>query len=76
LDKTLFEQQDESFRNSVLGGAKRIVVAEAGVRMGWEGYAKKEDCFTLNDFGESGPAAKVAEHLGFTATALAEVLKR
>ena len=76
LDKTLFDSQDSSFRDSILGGAKRIVVAEAGVRMGWEGYAEKEDCFTLNDFGESGPAAKVAEHLGFTAAALADVLNR
>ncbi len=76
LDKNLFDAQDDTFKESILGGASRIVVAEAGVRMGWEGYAKKEDCFTLNDFGESGPAAKVAEHLGFTTASLAEVLKK
>ena len=44
--------------------------------MGWEGYAKKEDLFTIDRFGESGPANKVAEYLGFTSAKLAEVLKR
>lgn len=76
MDKTLFEAQDESFQKKILGGAKRVVVAEAGCRQGWEGYAKKEDLFTLDSFGESGPAAKVAEHLHFTAADFAKVLAR
>ena len=76
FDRTLFEKQDEIFQKKILGNAKRVVVAEAGSRMGWEGYAKKADLFTLNDFGESGPANAVAEHLGFTAAALAELLKK
>ncbi|MBQ1714188.1 MAG: transketolase, partial [Treponema sp.] len=67
---------DEALQKEVIGGAKRVVVAEAGSRMGWEGFAKKSDLFTLNDFGESGPAAKVAEHLGFTADKLAELLAK
>lgn len=75
-DKTLFESQSEDFQKKIIGNAKRIVVAEAGVRMGWEGYAKKEDLFTIDRFGESGPANKVAEYLGFTSAKLAEVLKR
>ncbi|MBR1912860.1 MAG: transketolase [Treponema sp.] len=75
-DKTLFEAQSEDFQKKIIGNAKRIVVAEAGVRMGWEGYAKKVDLFTIDRFGESGPANKVAEYLGFTSAKLAEVLKR
>ena len=75
-DKTLFESQSEDFQKKIIGNAKRIVVAEAGVRMGWEGYAKKEDLFTIDRFGESGPANKVAEYLGFTSAKLAEVLKK
>ena len=75
-DKTLFESQSEDFQKKLIGNAKRIVVAEAGVRMGWEGYAKKEDLFTIDRFGESGPANKVAEYLGFTSAKLAEVLKK
>ena len=76
LDKNLFESQDEAFQKSICGGAKRTVVAEAGVRFGWEGYAKKEDLFTINRFGESGPANKVAADLGFTAAKLAELLAK
>ena len=76
LDKTLFEAQDEAFQKKILGNAKRTVVAEAGVRFGWEGYAAKEDIFTINRFGESGPAAKVAEFFNFTPAGLAEVLKK
>ena len=76
LDKTLFEKQDDDFQKKIIGNAKRIVVAEAGCRQGWEGYAKKEDLFTLDNFGESGPAKKVAEHLHFTADDFAKVLAR
>ncbi len=77
LDKTLFDAMDEAEQKKLLGGAKRVVVAEAGVSQGWEGYAtSKSDLFTINRFGESGPAAKVAEDLGFTAAKLAEVLKK
>ena len=76
MDKNLFEAQDDSFRAKIMGNPKRVVVAEAGVRQGWEGYAKKEDCFTIDRFGMSGPAAKVAEALGFTPECLAKVLER
>ncbi len=75
FDKGKFDE-DEALQNEMIGGAKRVVVAEAGSRMGWEGYAKKSDLFTLNDFGESGPALKVAEHLGFTAAKLADLLNK
>jgi len=76
FDRTLFEQQDEAFQKQILGGAKRVVVAEAGVRMGWEGYAKKQDIFSIDRFGESGPAQKVADHLGFNAAGLAALLNK
>lgn len=76
LDKNLFESQSEDFQKSIIGEAKRVVVAEAGSRMGWEGYAKKADLFTIDRFGESGPANKVAEHLGFTSEKLAELLNK
>ncbi len=75
FDKTMLDN-DETLFAEMTGGASRVVVAEAGSRMGWEGYAKKSDLFTLNDFGESGPAQKVAEHLGFTAEKLAELLNK
>jgi transketolase len=34
------------------------------------------DILSIDRFGESGPAAKVAEALGFTAKALAAIIER
>jgi len=57
----------EDYRRSLVpSGAKRLVV-EAGVSLGWEGMAGEGgDILSIERFGESGPAAAVAEHLGFT----------
>ena len=74
MDKNLFEAQDEAFQKQIIGNAKRVVVAEAGVKSGWEGYAKKDDLFCLSTFGESAPAGDVAKHFGFTAEGLSKVL--
>lgn len=75
LDKNLFESQSEDFQKQILGGAKRVIVAEAGCKTGWEGYvSSKKDLFTIDRFGESGPAKKVAEHFGFTAEKLADLI--
>ena len=77
MDKTAFDALKAEEKAKLLGGAKRVVVAEAGVSQGWEGYATSaDDLFTINRFGESGPANKVAEHLGFTAEKLAAVLAK
>ncbi len=74
LDKTLFEAQSKEYQKSVLGNG-RVIVCEAGVKNGWEFYvSSKKDLFTLDHFGESGPAKKVAEHFGFTADKLAELI--
>ncbi len=75
LDKKLFES-DEAYMKEVLGGAKRVIVAEAGCSTGWEAVAtSRRDLFTIDRFGESGPGKKVAEALGFTAEKLAELIK-
>jgi len=58
----------------LLPEAARIVVAEAGVAQGWERIAASEDIFSIERFGESGPGAEVAKHLGFTAEKLAELI--
>jgi transketolase len=80
ISKELFESQGAVIRDAIVGGKKgslRIVTAEAGVRTGWEGWASSEDdAFSIDRFGESGPANKVAAHLGFTAEKLAEVLRK
>ncbi|MCR5291118.1 MAG: transketolase [Treponema sp.] len=77
LDRNLFERQPKEFKDKIIGGAKRVVTAEAGISMGWEGLAtSREDIFSIDRFGESGPANKVAEYLGFTAAKLADLLNK
>ncbi len=74
LDKKLFESQSDDFQKSILG-SDRVIVAEAGVRNGWEFYvSNKKDLFTIDRFGDSGPGKKVAEEFGFTADKLAELI--
>jgi transketolase len=76
VSRELFESQSETIRNSIVPSGVRTVSCEAGIRQGWERWAKPEDIFSIDRFGESGPAAKVAEHLGFTADKLAELLRK
>ena len=75
IDYNKFDDLDETVQATIIGGAKRVVCAEAGISANWKHYASsKKDLFCINRFGESGPAAKVAEHLHFTAKDLASLL--
>jgi transketolase len=76
ISRELFETQSESIQNAIVPPGVRTICCEAGVRSGWERWAKPGDIFSIDRFGESGPAGKVAEYLGFTAAALAEKITR
>jgi transketolase len=76
ISRELFESQPAAVRNRIVPPGVRTAVCEAGVSMGWERWAKTGDILSVNRFGESGPAAEVAEHLGFTAGALAAIINR
>ncbi|MGP1431658.1 MAG: transketolase [Treponema sp.] len=72
--KELLDTASDTYRKQLAGDAShRSIVAEAGVKQGWEGWVldPRMDIVSIDRFGESGPAKKVAEHLGFTAEALA-----
>ena len=75
ISRELFESQSDAVRNSVVPPGVRTIVCEAGVRQGWERWAAPKDILSIERFGESGPADKVAAHLGFTAAALAEIIR-
>lgn len=75
VDYNKFDDADDAVHSELIGGAKRVVCAEAGISANWKHYAtSKKDLFCINRFGESGPAAKVAEDLHFTAKDLADLL--
>jgi len=62
----LFEEQDEAYRDQVLGTAPRVSV-EAQVRMGWDRYIGRMGGFVgMSDFGMSGKIAEGYEHFGIT----------
>jgi transketolase len=64
----LFEQQSESYQESVLGphGTPRLSV-EAGTTIGWERYTGSNGrSVGIDTFGASGPGSKVMAHYGFT----------
>jgi transketolase len=76
ISKELFESQPAAIRDAMIPPGARVIVSEAGVRFGWERWAKPEDIQSIDRFGESGPAAKVAEHLGMTVEGLVKIINR
>ncbi|AEJ18415.1 transketolase [Gracilinema caldarium] len=76
ISRELFEQQPDAIRQAIVPEGVRTVVVEAGSRLGWEFWAKREDILSVDRFGESGPGDKVAEHLGFTVDALVAIINR
>ena len=76
ISKELFETQPAAVRDAIVPPGARVVVCEAGVRSGWERWAKPEDILSIDRFGESGPADKVGEHLGMTSDALVKIISR
>ncbi|MDR0731738.1 MAG: transketolase [Treponema sp.] len=76
ISRELFESQPEAIHQSIIPPGTRVICCEAGIKSGWERWAKPEDILSVDRFGISGPADKVAEALGFTAGALAAIINR
>ena len=74
----LFKRQADGYRKKVLPRRlRRRVVIEAGIVQGWEGILGDSGVFIgMDDFGCSGPAARLAEKYGFTVPAVLEKLSR
>ena len=71
----LFAAQDAAYQAKVLGTPPRIVI-EAGVQQGWDRWLAADGKFVgMTGFGASGPAPKLYEHFGITATKVAEAAK-
>ncbi|MEM9169742.1 MAG: transketolase C-terminal domain-containing protein, partial [Pseudomonadota bacterium] len=71
----LFAEQPADYREAVLGAAPRVGV-EAAVRQGWDQFLRPDDDFIgMAAFGASGPGAKVYEHFGITASAVADAAR-
>lgn len=67
----VFDRQDLAYKAKVLGGAKRMVAIEAGVADTWYKYVGLDGVIiSMDQFGESAPAAKLFEAFGFTVDAI------
>ncbi|MFN2258916.1 MAG: transketolase [Parasphingopyxis sp.] len=74
----LFEEQDEAYRNDILGEDVLRVSIEAGATLGWERYTGRKGLnFGLDRFGASAPAPRLFEYFGLTADVIApRILER
>ena len=74
----VFDAQPREYRDEVLPPTvRRRVAVEMGSALGWGEYAGLDGVvLAMRSFGESGPAAKVIAHFGFTADAVAEAAMR
>lgn len=71
----LFDEQDESYRQSVLGNAPRVAV-EAGITIGWERYVGDNGAIIgMSSFGASAPAGELYKHFGITSDAVVGAVK-
>lgn len=73
---SVFDRQDQAYRESVLPrGTKRIAV-EAGVTDYWRKYVGLEGAVVgIDTFGESAPAEEVFKHFGFTVENVVQTVK-
>ena len=73
----LFEEQDASYRESVLPAAvKARVSVEAASTLGWERHAGNGGAMIgMHGFGASAPAKDLMKHFGFTAENVAAAAK-
>jgi transketolase len=74
--RELFLKAPAEYRKKLIPDSTARVVLEAGVSQGWAEVGGADALMVAIDrFGESAPAAEIAEHLGFTAEAVAERIK-
>jgi transketolase len=72
----LFSQQDEAYREAVLGGAPRIGIEAAG-NFGWERWLGLDGTFIgMTGFGASAPIEDLYKHFGITAEAVVAAVKK
>lgn len=73
---SLFDRQDQAYKNSVLlNGVKRVAV-EAGIADYWYKYVGLEGAVVgMTTFGESAPADDLFKHFGFTVDNVVKTVK-
>jgi transketolase len=73
----LFEQQDQAYKNSILGADNILKVGiEAAVSQGWDRYLGQNGIFIgMDDFGASAQAGDLFQYFGINAEAACKKIK-
>ncbi|NQU62438.1 MAG: transketolase, partial [Rhodospirillales bacterium] len=72
----LFDEQDQAYREKVLGPGTVRVAVEAAIRQGWDHYIRSHGGFVgMSSFGASAPAGELFKHFGITAEKVVEEVK-
>ena len=72
----LFDEQDASYREAVLGPGTVSIAVEAAIGQGWEKYTGAGGGFIgMTGFGASAPAPDLYPHFGITADAVANLAR-
>jgi transketolase len=72
----LFDIQDDSYKDTVLGHVPRMAV-EAGISQGWERYIGEKGAFIgMTGFGASAPAEQLYKHFGITVDHIVAVARQ
>ena len=73
---TVFDRQDESYREQVLPPELPCIAVEAGVTGLWSKYVGRSGAtIGIDRFGESAPAGELFRHFGFTPERVIEAVK-
>jgi transketolase len=72
-----FDEQEQSYRDSVLTpGVKRVAI-EAGVSESWYKYVGLDGgIVAMSTYGESAPAGELFKHFGFTVDNVVSTVER
>jgi len=71
----LFDSQDISYQDKILGTKPRIAV-EAGSKLGWEKYVGLDgDIIGMDGFGASAPGGELFTHFGITLEEVVDAVK-
>ncbi len=73
-DRNRFFKAPTPVHDAILSPPAKVFVVEAGIAMGWERITEPGRILSIERYGESGPAGKVAEHFGFTPKAFADLV--
>ena len=75
--KELFSESPQDYKDTVIPPeVKNRIIVEAGISMGWEGYAgEKGIIIGIDKYGSSAPGGKVMAEYGFTVENIFEKAK-